>query len=155
MIVLTFKRIAQASKVPNEIMPINKDLVRTGTFNVDDLDRIIRRSVDIPCFYLTGVLIHFILFRTLPQQIKPISWLCVTITSPLPRLRLPPIRHTSTSPHMVHAQVCTRQLPTVPRSPLTVSWRYSNGCSLFMAHCILSPLFYSSERRSWKTQLRC
>ncbi|PPR04651.1 hypothetical protein CVT24_011869 [Panaeolus cyanescens] len=36
--------IATASKVPQEVVAINKDLVRTGTFNVDDLDKIVRRA---------------------------------------------------------------------------------------------------------------
>lgn len=40
-----FFRISQASKVPPEAVQMNHDLVRTGLFDLKDVDQLIHRSV--------------------------------------------------------------------------------------------------------------
>jgi hypothetical protein len=51
-------RIQQASKVPAECIRMNHDLVRKGTFNIQDVDQLLRRPVRCP-FVVIAVSLQF------------------------------------------------------------------------------------------------
>ena len=88
---LHLARIGQASKVPEECVRLNHDLVRNGVFNIKDLDGIILRPVSRPihiyvCSMRPVFYIHFPphIGHNLFQQIR-------SFDSPFPSRRPTPI----------------------------------------------------------------